>query len=93
MLFKTDLIKKAGASPCAVLIALDRMEKSGNAIEIGKLSAVQAVQQDFQIPVIPIANLADLLSFLEKTDDNELKQYLPHVMEYRNRYGVIADGV
>ena len=88
-----DLIKKAGASPCAVLIALDRMEKSGNAIEIGKLSAVQAVQQDFQIPVIPIANLADLLSFLEKTDDNELKQYLPHVMEYRNRYGVIADGV
>ena len=54
---------------------------------------MQAVQQDFQIPVIPIANLADLLSFLEKTDDNELKQYLPHVMEYRNRYGVIADGV
>ena len=36
--------------------------------------------------------MADDLKFT-KTDDNELKQYLPHVMEYRNRYGVIADGV
>ena len=30
-----ELIQKAGAKPCAVLIALDRMEKSGTATEIG----------------------------------------------------------
>ena len=87
-----ELIKSAGATPCAVLIALDRMEKSGNAIEIGKLSAVQAVQEDFQIPVIPIANLADLLHFLEITDDVELKHHLPNVLAYRNRYGVQGEG-
>lgn len=87
-----DLIKSAGATPCAVLIALDRMEKSGNAIEVGKLSAVQAVQEDFQIPVIPIANLEDLLSFLQVTEDLELKKYLPKVLEYRNQYGVKING-
>ena len=37
------LIRDAGAQPVAVLIALDRMEKSGTATEIGNQSAVQAV--------------------------------------------------
>jgi orotate phosphoribosyltransferase len=38
-----DLIRGAGAEPAAVLIALDRMERSGNATEVGEKSAVQAV--------------------------------------------------
>ena len=42
-----DLIRGAGAEPAAVLIALDRMERSGNATEIGEKSAVQAVEQEF----------------------------------------------
>jgi orotate phosphoribosyltransferase len=83
-----ELIQKSGAKPCAVLIALDRMEKSGNAQEIGQYSAVQAVQKDFGIPVIGIANLNDLLRYLEKTDNNLLKDYLPKVRDYRNQYGV-----
>jgi len=83
-----EMIKKAGATPCAVLIALDRMEKSGNATEIGKMSAVQAVQQDFGIPVLAIANLMDLLLFLEQTKDSALKASLPMVQKYRDQYGV-----
>jgi orotate phosphoribosyltransferase len=83
-----ELIQKSGAKPCAVLIALDRMEKSGNAQEIGQYSAVQAVQKDFGIPVIGIANLNDLLRYLEKTDNNLLKEYLPKVRDYRDQYGV-----
>jgi orotate phosphoribosyltransferase len=83
-----ELIQKSGAKPCAVLIALDRMEKSGNALEIGQYSAVQAVQKDFGIPVIGIANLNDLLSYLEKTDNSSLRDYLPKVRDYRNQYGV-----
>jgi orotate phosphoribosyltransferase len=83
-----ELIQKSGAKPCAVLIALDRMEKSGNALEIGQYSAVQAVQKDFGIPVIGIANLNDLLSYLEKTDNSLLRDYLPKVRDYRNQYGV-----
>jgi orotate phosphoribosyltransferase len=83
-----DLIREAGAEPAAVLIALDRMERSGNAIEIGDQSAVQAVEQEFGLPVIAIANLADLMSFLTASSDTELTNYLPAVKAYRNKYGI-----
>ena len=83
-----DLIRGAGAQPAAVLIALDRMERSGNALEIGEKSAVQAVEQEFGLPVIAIANLADLMSFLTASSDAELTNYLPAVKAYRDQYGI-----
>jgi orotate phosphoribosyltransferase len=83
-----DLIRGAGAEPAAVLIALDRMERSGNATELGDQSAVQAVEQEFGLPVIAIANLADLMSFLTASSDTELTAYLPAVKAYREQYGI-----
>jgi len=83
-----DLIRKAGAEPAAVLIALDRMERSGNAVEIGDKSAVQAVEQEFGLPVIAIANLTGLMSFLTSSSDAQLTNYLPAVKAYREKYGV-----
>ncbi|MFZ4063260.1 MAG: orotate phosphoribosyltransferase [Polynucleobacter sp.] len=83
-----DLIRAAGAEPAAVLIALDRMERSGTATEIGEKSAVQAVEQEFGLPVIAIANLADLMSFLSASSDAELTKYLPAVTAYREKYGI-----
>jgi len=83
-----DLIRGAGAEPAAVLIALDRMERSGNATEVGDQSAVQAVEQEFGLPVIAIANLADLMSFLTVSSDAELTAYLPAVKVYREKYGI-----
>ena len=83
-----DLIRGAGAEPAAVLIALDRMERSGNAVEIGEKSAVQAVEQEFGLPVIAIANLADLMSFLTSSSDAQLTNYLPAVKAYREKYGI-----
>jgi orotate phosphoribosyltransferase len=83
-----DLIRGAGAEPAAVLIALDRMERSGNATEVGDQSAVQAVEQEFGLPVIAIANLADLMSFLTVSSDTELTAYLPAVKVYREKYGI-----
>ncbi len=83
-----DLIRGAGAEPAAVLIALDRMERSGNAVEIGQKSAVQAVEQEFGLPVIAIANLADLMTFLTVSSDVELTNYLPAVKAYRDQYGI-----
>jgi orotate phosphoribosyltransferase len=64
------------------------MERSGNAIEIGDQSAVQAVEQEFGLPVIAIANLADLMSFLTASSDTELTNYLPAVKAYRDKYGI-----
>lgn len=83
-----DLIRKAGAEPAAVLIALDRMERSGNAVDIGDKSAVQAVELEFGLPVISIANLTGLMSFLTASSDTQLKNYLPAVKAYREKYGI-----
>ena len=83
-----DLIRKAGGEPAAVLIALDRMERSGNAVEIGDKSAVQAVEQEFGLPVVAIANLAGLMSFLTSSSDAQLTHYLPAVKAYRDQYGI-----
>ena len=82
------LIRDAGAEPVAVLIALDRMEKSGTATEIGDKSAVQAVEQEFGLPVVAIANLADLMAFLTNSSNSELTTYLPAVKAYREKYGI-----
>lgn len=75
------LIQSYQAQACGVAIALDRMEKGK-----GELSAVQEVKKDYQLPVISIATLDDLLSFLEPRQD--LAEYLLKVQSYRAEYGI-----
>jgi orotate phosphoribosyltransferase len=83
------MIRDQGAQPCAVLIALDRMEKSGAEGALSALSAVQEVEQSFGVPVIAIANLNDLFSYLsEPGAQTELAQFKDAVAAYRQRYGV-----
>ena len=79
-----ELIRAAGAEPCGVAIALDRMERGQ-----GELSAVQEVQRNFGIPVVSIATLDDLLGYLQ--GEAALVQNLTAVESYRNRYGVKND--
>ena len=76
-----ELIRAAGATPCGVVIALDRMERGQ-----GELSAVQEVNRDYGLPVISIAALNDLLGYLQ--GQAELVQNLHAVESYRDRYGV-----
>lgn len=84
-----QMIRAQGAEPCAVLIALDRMEKSGAEGAMSQLSAVQEVEQSVGIPVIPIANLNDLFAYLSGPGASpELGQYKVAVAAYRQRYGV-----
>jgi orotate phosphoribosyltransferase len=84
-----QMIRAQGATPCAVLIALDRMEKSGVEGAMSQLSAVQEVEQSVGIPVIPIANLNDLFAYLSGPGASpELGQYRDVVAAYRQRYGV-----
>ncbi len=84
-----EIIRAAGATPCAVLIALDRMERSGKDDALSAHSAVQEVSQKYGIPVISIGNLNDLLGYLSNSGTNpELGQYREAVMAYRNKYGV-----
>jgi len=84
-----ELIRAAGAEPAAVLIALDRMERSGKDGELSAGSAVQAVAQEFGIPVVSIANLDDLFTYLSSASaDAELGQHKEAVAAYRARYGI-----
>jgi orotate phosphoribosyltransferase len=75
-----ELIRAHGATPAGVIIAIDRMERG-----TGDLSAVQEVQQQYQIPVFAIANLDDLLSYLQSNPNME--QYATAVAQYRHTYG------
>lgn len=76
-----ELIRAAGATPCGVVIALDRMERGQ-----GELSAVQEVKRDYGLPVVSIAALDDLLDYLQ--GQAELVQNLQAAQSYRDRYGV-----
>ncbi len=75
------LIRAAGASPCGVVIALDRMERGS-----GERSAVQEVEQDYGIPVLAVASLDDLMSFLREHPD--FRQHEAAVAHYRQAYGL-----
>jgi orotate phosphoribosyltransferase len=77
-----DIIRSHGATPAAVLIALDRQERGA-----GERSAVQEVEATFGLRVISVLKLADLASHLEASGDSAR---LAAVREYRARYGVLT---
>jgi orotate phosphoribosyltransferase len=75
------LIRAQGATPAGVLIALDRQERG-----TGTRSAAQEVAADYGIPVLAIANLADVLAYAG--DRAELATAHAALVAYRVRYGV-----
>ena len=77
------IIQAAGATPCGVAIALDRMERGS-----GELSAVQEVGRLYSMPAISIANLDDLVDFLRT--DKVYAAHLEPVNRYREQYGVAS---
>jgi len=79
-----DIIRTSGATPCGVVIALDRMERG-----LSELSAVQEVQRDFHLPVASIATLNDVTDYLAAR--GEMARELQWVMGYRRQYGVPKD--
>ncbi|HSN40027.1 MAG TPA: orotate phosphoribosyltransferase [Burkholderiales bacterium] len=78
-----NLIRACGAVPCGVVISLDRMERGA-----GALSAIQEVRQSYNIPVISVATLDDLVDYL-KIDPSHAPD-LEAVRRYREQYGVAA---
>jgi len=78
-----NLIRASNAIPCGVAIALDRMERGS-----GALSAVQEVGASYNIPVVSIATLDDLMAYLKA--DPQHARYLAAVGRYREQYGVTA---
>jgi orotate phosphoribosyltransferase len=84
-----NLIKQAGAVPAGVLIALDRMERAGPDDALSAHSAVQEVEKLYGLPVIAIASLADLMSFIGGAAPaaRAIQPYQGAMLSYRARYG------
>lgn len=76
------MIVQAGAELAGVAIGLDRQERGA-----GELSAIQEVEQAYQVPVLSIINMSHLIDYLENSDD-DFTDSLAAMKEYRERYGV-----
>ncbi len=76
-----DIIRNMNATPAGVLIALDRQEKGMN-----ENSAAQEVCKRFELPVISIISLSQIIEFLELEGDSLLQ--LEIIRKYRLEYGV-----
>ncbi|HNQ04314.1 MAG TPA: orotate phosphoribosyltransferase [Thiobacillaceae bacterium] len=77
------LIQAAGARPCGVAIALDRMERG-----LGPLSAAQEVTRTYHMPVVSIVDLDDLSQYL--TGKPGWAPTLAAIRTYRATYGIQA---
>ena len=82
-----ELLRREGAEPVAVLIALDRKERGGAGDNLSVGSAVEDFERDFGLPVIAIATVADLLDYLATDAHPSLAAHAGAVARYRDRYG------
>lgn len=76
-----NIIKSAGAKPYAIAIALDRQEVADG----DTLSAVQKIEQQYNVPVLSLLKLDDLVNYLQSTQ--EYRQYYDAIAAYRDTYG------
>jgi len=76
------IIREAKGIPAGIVVALDRQEI---APADARRSAAQAVSAETGIPVIAVANLADLLAFA--SGNPELVGYREPLLAYRGHYG------
>ena len=76
-----SMVEQAGAKAAGVVICVDRKER-GN----GQSSAIQEVEQQFDMPVVSIIDIDDILTYLEAKPD--MQQLVEQIKEYRKEYGV-----
>ncbi len=76
-----EIINAAQATPAAVMIALNRMERGK-----GELSAIQEVERDYGMHVISIVSLEDIVTYL--TDVGGYDEAIAAIAQYRAEYGI-----
>jgi len=78
-----DIIADNGAELAGIAVAMDRQEKG-----TGELSAIQEIEQQYQIKVVSIITLQDIIDYLKDAQNSDLAQYLDAVTAYRQEFGV-----
>ncbi len=75
-----EIINQANAVPAGVLIALDRQEKGQN-----NSSAIQEVENSFNMPVVSIITLANIVDYLTANASDQLDS----IKAYQHLYGIL----
>lgn len=76
-----ELIQAEGAKLGGVIVALDRQEKGQS-----NLSAIQEIQQNWQIPVVSLITFDDVLQYVSQ--NATLATHEAALLDYRRQYGV-----
>ena len=79
------IISSNGAHLNGIAVAMDRQEKG-----TGSLSAIQEIEQSYQIKVVSIISLQDIVDYLMASENEQLQPYLDAVVAYREEYGISA---
>ena len=77
-----NIIHNNGAQIAGVIVAIDRQEKSKDA-----LSATQEIAKKYSIPVFSLINLEDIIHYLETK--NNFNNELELIKNYQKSYGII----
>ena len=77
-----NIIHNNGAQIAGVIVAIDRQEKSKDA-----LSATQEIAKKYSIPVFSLINLEDIIHYLETK--NNFNNELELIKNYQKSYGTI----
>lgn len=78
-----EIIQGNGASLSGIAVAMDRQERG-----TGSNSAIQEIEENYQIKVISIITLQHIIDYLAQSDSAELSSHLDAVTAYREEYGV-----
>ncbi|PCJ25188.1 MAG: orotate phosphoribosyltransferase [SAR86 cluster bacterium] len=78
-----EIITSCGAKLCSIAVAMDRQERG-----TGQLSAIQEIEENYQIKVVSIISLQNIVDYLMSTNNESLQQHLDAVVAYRKEYGV-----
>lgn len=74
------LIRAAGATPCGIIVALDRMEKGAS-----EHSTLQEIKNQYAIPVVSLITLDNIVTYLRTRQD--LAHHIRAIETYRTLYG------
>jgi orotate phosphoribosyltransferase len=78
-----EILVANGAELCGIAVAMDRQEKGA-----GEKSAIQEIEDNYNVPVISIITLQDIINYLGKAQSKDLSANLEAVKAYRETYGV-----
>jgi orotate phosphoribosyltransferase len=78
-----QIIDAAGATAAGIVVALDRQERGK-----GELSAIGEISRDYNVPVLSIISLDQIIHYLGLKGNRELEAWLPAMELYRKTYGV-----